>query len=212
VPPRSEGRGLCAATLMSSAQERPGSRAGTTNPTGSDAGTGSGAEDMSGRSGSTSTGATSTGAPERVGAHRGGYEAADYGAGIRGPARAGGVMLAAVLMIFSGLVTFFYGIAEVIRGTFFTGAAANYVFYFSPRGRGIVELAIGAVIFAAGVCLLLGMLWARMVGVVLAVLSALANFLFMPWYPVWSVIVIALDVFIIWALMSGGRERRFADR
>ncbi len=51
------------------------------------------------------------------------------------------------------------------------------------------------------------MMWARMVGVVLAVLTGIANFMFLPWYPVWSFIVIALNVFIIWALATGGRRQ-----
>ena len=72
------------------------------------------------------------------------------------------------------------------------------------------RFARGAVIFAAGVCLLLGMMWARVVGVVLAVISGLANFLFLPYYPLWSIIVIALDAIIIWALVTGGSRRRVA--
>jgi hypothetical protein len=127
------------------------------------------------------------------------------------PARAGGILLASVLMIFSGLVTFFFGIAQLIHGSYFR-VVGNYVFTVGSTGRGIVELILGALIFGAGVCLVLGMLWARIVGVVLAVLSGIANFMFLPWSPVWSVIVLALDVFIIWALVGGGgrRERRLA--
>ena len=117
----------------------------------------------------------------------------------------GGTALAAALMILAGLVTFFEGIVGVIKGSFYT-SVANYPFYFSVRGRGWTLLIIGAVIFAAGVCVLLGMLWARVVGIVLAVLSAIANFLFLPYYPIWSLIVIALDVFIIWALATAGRR------
>jgi hypothetical protein len=63
------------------------------------------------------------------------------------------------------------------------------------------------VIFAAGACLLLGMTWARAVGIVLAVLYGVASFLFLPWYPFWSLILIALNVFIIWALATMGRHR-----
>jgi hypothetical protein len=70
-----------------------------------------------------------------------------------------------------------------------------------------VDLVLGAVIFAAGVCVLLGMTWARVLGIVLAVFVAIANFLFLPFYPIWSIIVIALSVFIIWSLATGGRRR-----
>jgi len=118
----------------------------------------------------------------------------------------GGIALAAVLMILSGLVTFFVGITGIIRGSFFA-TVPNYTFYYSVRGRGWTDLIIGAIICGAGVCLLLGMMWARVVGVVLAVISGIANFLFLPYYPIWGVIVIALDVFIIWALVAGGRRQ-----
>jgi hypothetical protein len=190
---------------MSSAQERPAGRAGTTDPTGSNAGTGAG--DMAERGPSAGAGATSTGMSEhqRVGAHRGpGYEETEYED--VSAARVGGWVLAAVLMVFSGLVTFFDGIVGIIHGTFFTNVS-NYAFAIGPTGRGIVNVILGALIFAAGVSLLLGMLWARLVGIFLAVLIGIYNFLILPWYPIWSIILIALNVYIIWALATGGRRR-----
>jgi hypothetical protein len=58
----------------------------------------------------------------------------------------------------------------------------------------------------AGVCLLADMTWARVTGVALASVSAIANFLYIPYFPVWSIIVIALDVFVIWALLMPRRH------
>ncbi|HEV2242506.1 MAG TPA: hypothetical protein VGR98_15795 [Streptosporangiaceae bacterium] len=194
---------------MSSAQERPSSRAGTAGP--ADSNTGTGAGDMADRGTSAGTGATGTGTTgyERAGAHRGPtYEETAY-EGEVSPARAGGMMLAAVLMVFSGLVTFFDGIVGILNGTFFP-TVSNYAFTIGPTGRGIVNMALGAVIFAAGVCLLLGMLWARIVGIVLAVFIGIYNFLILPWYPIWSIILVALNVYIIWALATAGRSRRVA--
>jgi hypothetical protein len=191
---------------MSSGQEQPTGRAGTTNPSGGNAGTG----DMADRPASTSTGATSTGTSgsQRVGAHRGpGYEGTEYGTEydeISG-ASVGGMMLASVLMVFSGLITFFDGIVGIVHGTFFP-TVSNYAFTIGPTGRGIVNLILGALIFAAGVSLMLGMFWARVVGIVLAVFIGIYNFLILPWYPIWSIILIALNVYIIWALAKGGRR------
>jgi len=54
---------------------------------------------------------------------------------------------------------------------------------------------------------LLGQTWARWAGVVLAVISGLAGFLFLPFYPFWPILVIAVDVFIIWALVTPGGGR-----
>lgn len=186
---------------MSSAQERPTGRPG--------------AGDMADRPSPTGTGSTSTGSTsmestsadtpgyqrERAGAHRGpSYDETEYSAG-----SIGGMMLAAVLMIFSGLITFFDGIVGIVHGTFFP-TVSNYAFTIGPTGRGIVNLILGALIFAAGVSLLLGMFWARVVGIVLAVFIGIYNFLILPWYPIWSIILIALNVYIIWALARGGRR------
>ncbi len=124
-------------------------------------------------------------------------------------AAGGFIALAAVLMIMSGLWSFFVGITGVLSGGFYLHVP-NYTFSYSVHAWGWTHLIIGAVIFAAGVCLLLGMMWARVVGVVLAVISGLANFLFLPYYPLWSIIVIALDAIIIWALVTGGGRRRAA--
>jgi len=166
---------------------------------------------MADRGTSAGTGATSTGTAgyERAGAHRGPtYEETAY-EGEVSPARAGGMMLAAVLMVFSGLVTFFDGIVGIVNGTFYP-TVSNYAFNVGPTGRGIVNMALGAVIFAAGVSLLLGMLWARIVGIVLAAMIGIYNFLILPWYPLWSIILVALNVYIIWALATAGRSRRVA--
>jgi hypothetical protein len=153
-----------------------------------------------------------TGAPEQPAAYgQPGYEEG-YAAAreeSRSAAAGGFVALAAVLMIMSGLWSFFVGITGVLSGGFYL-SVRNYTFTYSIHAWGWTHLIIGAVVLAAGVCLLLGMMWARVVGVVLAVISGLANFLFLPYYPLWSVIVIALDAIIIWALCTAGTRRRAA--
>jgi hypothetical protein len=157
-------------------------------------------------------GAAGAGAPGQRGAHRAGYQEdyreADYERheDRRTAATFGGAALAAVLMIFTGLVGFFQGLVGLIHGAFYT-AHPNYIFAVGPWGRGLTVLILGAIIFAAGVCLLLGMMWARVVGIILAVLYGVASFMFLPWYPIWSFILIALNVFIIWALANMGRRR-----
>jgi hypothetical protein len=190
---------------MSNTPERPAGTAGTAADDARAAGTGdAGTGATTGRAGGAAATATSTPGYQR-GTHRGnGWADEESG---RSAAQMGGTLLAATLMILTGLVNFFSGITGVIKGSFFT-TVANYPFYFSVRGRGWVELALGALLFAAGVCLLLGMGWARILGIVLAVFSAIANFMFLPYYPIWSLIVIALDVFIIWALATRGHRRQ----
>jgi hypothetical protein len=69
-----------------------------------------------------------------------------------------------------------------------------------------VHVLIGLIIAATGVALLMGAFWACVLGVVIASLSVVVNFLWLPYYPVWAVIVIAFDVFVIWVLTVNGQE------
>jgi hypothetical protein len=156
------------------------------------------------------TGNYGSSAPQAAGAHRqpSGYQQPDYPQGYESGsgAQRGFTGLAATLMILSGLWSFFVGITGVLSQAFYA-SAPHFTFSYSVHAWGWTHLVLGAVVFAAGVCLFLGMLWARIVGVALAVISAIANFLFLPHYPLWSIIVIAIDVFIIWALMTSGNRR-----
>lgn len=120
---------------------------------------------------------------------------------------AAGIVLAGVLMMVGGLLDFLAGLAVVIKKSFFVPVSSTYPYHWNVTSWGWAQLALGAVVFAAGVCVLLGMTWARVVGVILASLSAIAAFMFVPYYPIWSIILIAMNVYIIWALVSGGRRR-----
>jgi hypothetical protein len=112
----------------------------------------------------------------------------------------GFTIVAAAFMMVSGLLAFFEGLAALIRGSFFV-VSPNYAFSLSATGWGIIHLILGVLVFAAGVALFTDKLWARITGVVLASFSAIANFVFLPYYPVWAIVMIAIDMFIIWALL-----------
>src|SRR5262249_19722114 len=112
----------------------------------------------------------------------------------------GFTLVAAALMMVSGLLAFFEGLAALIRGSFFV-VSSNYAFSFSATGWGIIHLILGVLVFAAGAALLAEKTWAGITGVVLASFSAIANFVFLPYYPVWAIVMIAIDIFIIWALL-----------
>jgi hypothetical protein len=108
-------------------------------------------------------------------------------------------MLAATLLILSGLWSFIVGMMAILRQSFYHTSSAN-LYQFNVHDWGWLHFALGIVVFAAGVCVLLGQTWAKLLGIVLAVFSGLANFMFLPYYPLWSIAVIAIDVFVIWAL------------
>jgi hypothetical protein len=82
----------------------------------------------------------------------------------------------------------------------------KWVFAFDLTTWGWIHLVVGLIVALAGYFVLTGAVWARTVGVIMAVLSALLNFVWLPYYPVYSVVVIALDVLVIWALIAHGRE------
>jgi hypothetical protein len=82
----------------------------------------------------------------------------------------------------------------------------NYVFKLDVTAWGWIHLLLGILIFAAGLGLFAGQVWARVVGVGLALLSAIATFGFIPYYPFWSVLIIALAIGVIWALTAHGRD------
>ncbi|MEU9320264.1 hypothetical protein [Streptomyces sp. NPDC048295] len=121
------------------------------------------------------------------------------------PFRIGWTAFAAVLMIFGGAMAIFEGIAAIAKSNVFV-ATRDYVFRFNLTGWGWIHLALGIVIVLAGCALFTGAAWARVVGIVLAGLGALANFLWLPYFPLWSLVLIAINVFIIWALCANPQE------
>lgn len=112
---------------------------------------------------------------------------------------------AAALMIISGIWAFLIGISALSKDKVFV-IGADYTYRIDVTSWGWIHLIIGIVVAIGGLCLLLGQTWARVLAVVLAVCSAIAQFLFLPYYPLWSILIIALDIFIIWAVLTGGRR------
>ena len=96
---------------------------------------------------------------------------------------------------------FFQGLAAIIKGSFYV-VAPNNIYEFSVSGWGWIHLVLGIVLAVIGYFILTGQPWARTVGIAVAALSALANFLFIPYYPIWALVLIALDVAVIWALST----------
>ena len=150
------------------------------------------------------------GAPDRTADYERTAAQDEYGtySGAR-PAAVGGLVLAGTLLVLAGIWAFFVGLTGILKGAFYA-TVPTYTFTYSIHAWGWTHLILGCVLFAVGVCLLLGQTWARYVGVFIAVVDAVANFLFLPYYPLWSIIVIAIDVFIIWALLAVGRNRQTA--
>ena len=114
-----------------------------------------------------------------------------------------GVMFAATLMIVGGIMQVFQGISAVANDELFV-TLPNYVVTVDVSTWGWIHLVFGALVILAGFGLFSGSRVAAIFALVLAVLSAIANFGFIPYYPVWALFIIAVDVFVIWAIARSG--------
>src|SRR3954452_16138763 len=112
---------------------------------------------------------------------------------------------AGVMLVLTGLFQAMEGIAALFNNNVFS-ASVDYIYRFDPAVWGWIHIVVGILLGVAGFYLLTGKLWARIIGIIAACLGALSNFLFIPYYPVWSVLIIALDLLVIWALIFHGRD------
>ncbi|MET0419109.1 MAG: hypothetical protein ABW022_24105 [Actinoplanes sp.] len=114
-------------------------------------------------------------------------------------------VFAGALMIMAGGFQALTGLVAIFENEFYVNTR-NYLLKFDVTTWGWIHLLLGLLILFAGFAVLSGKTWGRTIGVILAALSALANFAFIPYYPIWSLVIIALDVFVIWALVAHGRD------
>lgn len=117
----------------------------------------------------------------------------------------GFVLFAGVLLITVGIFQAITGFAAILDDKFYV-VAPHYTYEVDVTSWGWIHLLLGIMVGAAGFGVIAGQLWARIVGITAAVLSAVANFFFIPYYPFWSMLIIALDVFVIWALCVYGKQ------
>ncbi|WP_460063232.1 DUF7144 family membrane protein [Streptomyces sp. YKOK-I1] len=106
---------------------------------------------------------------------------------------------AAVTLMIAGVLDIFRGIMGIAEDDIFV-TTSSYVFRFDLTGWGWVHLILGAVAVIVSLGLFQTAMWARVGGVAIASLIIIANFLSLPYYPVWSVVMIAFSAFVIWAL------------
>jgi hypothetical protein len=117
----------------------------------------------------------------------------------------GFVIFAATMMMLIGGFHVIAGLAALFDDQFYV-VGPNYVYDVDVTAWGWIHLILGVIVFCAGAGVLSGQPWARVVGITLASLSAIANFFFIPYYPIWSLVIIALDILVIWALAVYGRQ------
>ena len=117
----------------------------------------------------------------------------------------GWITFAAFMMIMIGAFHVIAGLVAIIDDNFYVVGKA-YVFQFDTTTWGWIHLLLGIVVGLAGVSLFSGAIWARTVGVIMALISAIAAFAWLPYYPVWGIIILAMAVTVVWALTAHGRD------
>ena len=119
----------------------------------------------------------------------------------------GWISFAGVMLIIGGTFNLFYGVVAAVNDEWVVfGNRANV--YLDVSQWGWVHIILGAIVMLAGIGVFSGNFLARMIGVIVAGVSMLVNFAFIPVYPFWALTVITIDVLVIWALMAHGREMR----
>ena len=116
------------------------------------------------------------------------------------------ISFAGIMMILLGGFQIIEGLVAILRPAYYLIGDAGLVVSVSYTGWGWFHLLLGVFVLAAGFGVMAGKTWARVVGIVLAVISALANLVFIAAYPLWAIVVIAVDVAVIFALSSGRRS------
>jgi hypothetical protein len=108
-------------------------------------------------------------------------------------------LFAGVLIATLGGFEILQGLSAVLKDDVFL-LGVNYTYKIDITAWGWIHMLIGVVAIAAGVGILRGQVWANVFGIGLAAISALAQFMFLPYYPLWSMLIIAMDILVIWAL------------
>jgi hypothetical protein len=112
---------------------------------------------------------------------------------------------AAVMLIVMGAMDIIQGIVALANDTFYV-VGEEWVFEFNVTTWGWIHIILGAVLLLSGFGVFSGNVLARTVGVIVAALAMIANFAWLPYYPIWSIVVIAICIAVIWALTAHGRD------
>jgi hypothetical protein len=123
----------------------------------------------------------------------------------------GWVYFGGAMMVMLGVFNLIEGLVALFNDEYYV-ATPQGLLVFDITGWGWIQLILGIVSIAVGIGVFTGATWARICGVILCGLNAVAQLAFLSAYPVWGILVIALDVLVIWALIVHGDEAGDLDR
>ena len=117
----------------------------------------------------------------------------------------GWTAFAGIMMVIGGIWWVIIGIIALINDNFYV-VTEEYIFQFNVTTWGWIHLLFGILVSLAGIYLFTGAVWARIVGVAVAIVWMIVAFAWLPYAPVWAIALLAIAVFIIWALTVHGRD------
>lgn len=120
-----------------------------------------------------------------------------------------GTFFAGVMLILGGAFEGLEAIAAIVNDKYLV-VTENYIYSFDLTVWGWIHLLIALGLVAIGLCLFFGQGWAMIAGIVVAAISAVVNFTWLPHAPIWAIVLIAIDVLVIWALISARQQAKAA--
>jgi hypothetical protein len=115
----------------------------------------------------------------------------------------GGIAFAATMMVLIGVFQVLTGLVAILDDDFYV-VTRNYTFDLDVSAWGWIHLLVGLAILATGFGLFARKAWAGVATIMLCMLSALVNFFFIPYYPIWALLVIGLNIWVIWSVTRAG--------
>jgi hypothetical protein len=118
----------------------------------------------------------------------------------------GWVVFAGMMLVMVGIFHIIEGLVAVFRDEVYLVRPNGLLVNIDFTGWGWAHMIGGALLILVGACLLAGQMWARVVAVIVAGVSALINIAFLPAYPILSVLMVSIDILVIWAVTVHGSE------
>ncbi len=122
----------------------------------------------------------------------------------------GWVVFAGVFMIVEAIFQIIASIVALFNDKLFV-LGIDRLWIVDITTWGWIHLLLGLVLFAAGGAVLAGKMWGRVVGILLAALAMIANFAFIPVYPVWSILMVIVSALVLYALIVHGKEAAYLE-
>lgn len=119
---------------------------------------------------------------------------------------AGWAYFAGIMMMMVGAFQVIEALTALFNQDYLLVTSKGLLVHVNIAAWGWVHLIIGVVAIAAGLAVLAGKMWARIIGMFMAGVSAIVNLAFIAAYPLWAITIIALDVLVIYALAVHGGE------